>query len=302
MKLHSIWLLTLLALPPSAHAGSEAHGGDVLVCPGKAPVVLDYYYAAMPSPTNPQGGIVDISSMSAQQVINFVRRRIGNSYFGTQFERVYAMIGDISLWALAEGLEDIADDGSQVKYPMGCSLVQGAVRSGMGVYVDRQVAQQLSPSQIGILALHEVFYYLAVGQGRSTSATVRPAIRAILQERPKMAAFAAAVKDMGWDYSLLGKMSGGLYNPFPWGETAFAILYQNAQNKELWLNFFKSFIGLKEDNTVVKFRCDEGGTCVPASPIGNLIEGTYLRLLEVGRIEISIPGKEVSIFKLAGTR
>jgi hypothetical protein len=200
MKIIHLFLLSLLACQ-SAFAGQETHGGDVLQCAGKAPVVLDYYHASLPSLTSPIPNLVDIDTLSADGVINIFRQRLAGTYMGDQFERAYQEIGDYTQWVLVEGLYDENDEGLPFRMPPGCSLVQAALRVGHSVYVNPEISRAITPAQLGVLVGHEIFYKLAVEKGMPSSATTRHMIRALLQKVHSPAQVAAAAHAMNWGYS-----------------------------------------------------------------------------------------------------
>lgn len=197
MKTTFIFLIFILSFSASATPA----GGDILICPGQPNQVLDYYYAALPGPLEPEATIIDVNSMQAQEVIDLVRTRLADSYFGFEFERVYREIGNLDLWMMTEGLSDVNDDGSLVKYPNGCTLGQGAAREAAAVYLDKYLIEGVPQGQIGVLALHEILYALAKEKKQLTSVNVRPVIRVLLQKKFDAKALAGALKDMQWAYS-----------------------------------------------------------------------------------------------------
>jgi len=195
--------------------GQEGHGGNVVVCTGKEPVVIDYYQAALTTFGGQKPDLVDISKMSKDEVIKLVTDRIHDfAQFSEQTQSVFKKLGPIESWP-ATDLRQVDDSNEPYILPPGCVRKTAAVRQGIGdttaMFVDPAVAGQLSPAQIGILSLHEVFYYIASLSGQVTSENVRILMRAVLQRVPVVDDISTAIKSLGGDGTYVPQLADGLY-------------------------------------------------------------------------------------------
>jgi hypothetical protein len=141
---------------------------------------------------------LDIANWTTDEVVRLFRTRLEGTFFGEEFERVYGLMGDISQWVVARGLQDVKDDGLGFSIPAGCRLVQGAVRSGNTVFFEEALLGRLSDAQMGVLVAHEILYRLAVEGGRDSSATTRQVVRVLLHRELNRHALRVAVKALGW--------------------------------------------------------------------------------------------------------
>lgn len=192
--------IILSFIPLISFSQQETHGGDVLVCPGKSPIVLDYYYANLTSPNDPSPP-VDITNFSTKEVLAYVDGVFAGSFFADSFNSNSIIIGNLSNWLEGEGLSDINDNGFGFKIPPNCNLEQAAVRVGHFVYIDKQMATRLSPAQLGVLVLHEILYKMAVDKGGTNSSKVRNFVRAIFRKNKDYTSLGTGALDIGWRYS-----------------------------------------------------------------------------------------------------
>ena len=174
--------LSFLFASLPALAGQESHGGNVLLCPGKEPVVLDYYNAMLPAPGNPNPRVEDLTGMKAQGVVVTLGRKLDGTALGEEYHRAFALIGNTDLWAVADNLSDVHDQNLEYPIPSGCTLKQAAIRQGTGILIDSQVANTISPAQLGMLVVHEILFYIATGNGQTDSSSVRNAVRALMRK------------------------------------------------------------------------------------------------------------------------
>ncbi|MGZ3662774.1 MAG: hypothetical protein ACXVCK_21940, partial [Bdellovibrionota bacterium] len=236
MKTFFTLAIALFSLP--AFAGQESHGGNVLLCPGKEPVVLDYYNAMLPAPNDPAPNVEQIEGMSTQKVIRLLGNKLGSSSLGIAFEEARYLIGNIDLWALADNLVDVHDQNLEYPVPSGCTLKQAAVRQGTGVLIDSEVAKAISPAQLGILVVHELLFYMAAQNGQMDSSGVRAAMRILMRKNV--------------DYTGLDAISAGLGVKKFWQQAREAHLSETTMYrcddgaekcgsiKKIWLNWDRS--------------------------------------------------------------
>lgn len=136
-----------------AQAGQETHGGDYVICKGRENVVLDYFQAQLPNFSG-EAQLVDISQMSADQVIKYFIEKFSETLAYANFERYAKTVGNYKKWVIVENLVN-QDDEDLPFIPVDCTLSQAAVRQNGVVYISRKAIADLSPAQIGILAVHE---------------------------------------------------------------------------------------------------------------------------------------------------
>lgn len=196
-RILNLVFLALMGLP-AAHAHEVGNGGDVVVCQGQAPVVLDYYTGTLPIPGNKQPELEDISGMTAEQVVQLFSQKLAGTHFGENFDRMAEEITDLNRWSVVIGLKDVKDDGMQFGLPEGCSLVQGAVRAQQLMYMEKSVADAISPAQMGMLMVHEVLYALAVEKEKTTSESTRQIVRVLLRKKINYPLLVEAINFSGW--------------------------------------------------------------------------------------------------------
>lgn len=176
------WLVVMALLLPfsPALAGNETHGGDIVVCQGKDPVVLDYYHAALKGFGETTPKLVDISGWTREEVIAFFQKQLRKYVIGWELGKALRKFGDMSQWAEAD-LKDVDDSDEPYFLPKDCERKQGAIRQGNQVYVDPTFVAKLSSAQQGILVVHEALFYIANLHNVRTSVHVRELIRGVLR-------------------------------------------------------------------------------------------------------------------------
>ncbi len=187
-----------LLLGSHAYAGAESHGGQVVVCPGKETVMLDYYQATLPTADGGVPVLADISKMNSQDVIKFLSARIDpNGQLASQLSRAVELIGPVGTW-LQGSLQAISDSDPAYTLPPNCSLQQVAIRQDTTMYVDPSVLQLLSPAQQGILFMHEALYYVASQVNNlDSSVEVRMVIRNLMAQTLDEVALSKSIHEMG---------------------------------------------------------------------------------------------------------
>jgi hypothetical protein len=201
MKMKKILLLVSLLMLAHINAfagGAESHGGQVVICPGKEPVMLDYYQATLPTQAEGKPDLVDISKMSSDDVLSLFKSRIENAgQLWGEYDNALEVLGPIDTW-LEGNLQFVSDSDPAYTLPQNCTLQQVAVRQDSTMYVDPTVLQQLSPAQQGILRAHEALYYVASQvNGRTSSIEVRMVIRNLLMKNIDIVALSKTVHEMG---------------------------------------------------------------------------------------------------------
>ena len=90
-------LLALSTIP--ARAGEKVgNGGQGVFCPGKAPVVLDYFEATMKRfGDTPQ--LINVDQLTAEQFVSLVEGRIQSfPMFATEFQSAKTALGGMTDW------------------------------------------------------------------------------------------------------------------------------------------------------------------------------------------------------------
>ncbi|MGE3973905.1 MAG: hypothetical protein AB7F59_05190 [Bdellovibrionales bacterium] len=188
----------------TTYAGQDGRGGNVVICPGKEVVTLDYYHATLP-PSN----TVDISRMSRVEVINLFKERLKDAFFLQQFEDALQVIGPSYSW-IEDNLKYVDDSNEPYQLPTGCVRKTVAVRQNEEtMFKDPAIYRLLSGAQIGILEVHEAFYYVASKVGINTSERIRTLVRALLQTSPdQMAVYKAMSAIGGGTLAIMEKIPG----------------------------------------------------------------------------------------------
>lgn len=175
---------------PLAHAGQETHGGNTVVCEGKAPVLLDYYHATLPTLGGGKPKLIDLSGLVSSQVVARVRDRLLSPAAVRAFDAALEANGPIETW-IATDLQNVSDSAEPYILPPGCHRLTAAIRQGNTMYVDPSLYSQLSEVQRGLLIVHEALYRVS---GEDTSASVRVLLRVILREGATLAETRDAVR------------------------------------------------------------------------------------------------------------
>jgi hypothetical protein len=179
-----------------SYAGAESHGGQVVVCPGKETVMLDYYQATLPTEAGGVPELVDVSKMNAIDVLDFFKSRLANSDLEEPYFRAVGVLGPVNTW-LEGSLQSVQDSDPAYTLPPNCSLQQVAIRQGTTMYVDPTTLAQISPAQQGILMAHEALYYIAEQNGLSSSVQVRMVIRNLLLKEENQIQLSVSVHELG---------------------------------------------------------------------------------------------------------
>jgi len=207
----SFSFLILTLVPGTSNAGGEvSHGGLVVSCEGKPAVTLDYYNADLPS-IGGGASLVDLSRLTEDQVVQWVRERLIHSTLGplsvTQFDEALAAIGPTNSWIAAD-LKSIDDAKEPYLLPTGCVKMTGAIRQDSTVYGDPVTLALLDPTQKGLLRAHEALYYAS---NQDNSLSVREFFRVALMKRPNPAQLQKKILNMGF-FRLWDTLQGGLYS------------------------------------------------------------------------------------------
>jgi hypothetical protein len=165
--------LSLLAsLPASAKdGGSGSHGGGAVFCPGKEPVILDYYQASRPTGIARQApALIDLRGKSYEDTIATLRERLAHfPLFARKLNTAPASVADPHRWKDTP-LDEHGDTARVYRLEEGCTYRQAAIRQGTRVFADFRVIRELSPAQFALLREHEVYYWAS---GHDTSEKVR---------------------------------------------------------------------------------------------------------------------------------
>lgn len=181
----NILLVAAIALPLTAQAdleltGQEGRGGRAVYCDGKPPVMLDYFHATLGTIGSPPPTLLDISRMSAKEVVDVFEERLTGFSAAKAYLDALTQNGPMTDWIAAD-LRDIDDSNEPYFLPRGCRFKQAAIRQDSVVYGDPTVINELSPAQQGMLLVHEALYRMAADQGFQTSEKVRNLVRAMLK-------------------------------------------------------------------------------------------------------------------------
>jgi hypothetical protein len=200
MKKIGIALMSFL-VSAQAYAGAESHGGQVVVCPGKETVMLDYYQATLPTEADGTPDLVDVSKMSADDVLALFQSRLETSTTGqgllwNNYSWALDLLGPTNTW-LEGSLQSVADSDPAYALPPECTLQQVAIRQDSTMYIDPAVFHTLSPAQQAILRAHEALYYVASQlNGLDSSIEVRMVIRNLLLKNEDIVALSKTVHEM----------------------------------------------------------------------------------------------------------
>jgi len=190
-------VLLAIVLSLTAKAGNETHGGDLVECAGKPPVVLDHFHATLKQFGETTSQTTEIAGMSRGEVISVFREKLKPYVFATRFEEGLRQVGDLNDWIEAD-LKDVDDSDEPYHLPPGCERRQGAVRQGNEMYVDPTYVRKLSPAQEGMLVVHEAIYWAATTFAKQkTSVHVRELVRNVLRLDTTEAKMIRAIHALG---------------------------------------------------------------------------------------------------------
>lgn len=202
-------LLVTFFMSVLAQAGQETHGGDYVICKGKENVVLDYFQAQLPNFSG-EAQLVDISHMNADQVIKYFIDKFSETLAYADFERHAKTVGNYKKWVVVEELVNQPDEDLPF-IPGDCVVSQAAVRQNGVVYISRAAIADLSPAQIGILAVHEALAEMFTKYDNATysSAHVRTIIGEFLNIQSDLVTIAEV-------FDIYKKSSSHLCSGFAW--------------------------------------------------------------------------------------
>ena len=164
-------------------AGGESHGGNVVFCPGEAPVLLDYYHAALP---NGQGTpqLEALDSLNEDQFLALILEKLDQRWeTKSKIIDAWSRVGEVKEWILAD-LKQLNDSNEPYYLRSGCQRQTGAARQGEMVYRDPVATANLTLGQLSLLRGHEAVYLLATESGLRTSENVLSFFREILRKGP----------------------------------------------------------------------------------------------------------------------
>lgn len=178
----SLILVAFSANFAHADGGSEAHGGDAVVCfkdmNGQIPVEngqltpvgrthiarampLDAYRAGLSPRKNPRISVV--VNADYQTVLRALHSLFAEiPAFSKLMSRSHQILGDIEThgYATASGLPDVSDSGLPLPLPPDCAQVQVAARQSDQILYDPAIWERFTPFGKAILQFHEELYFV----------------------------------------------------------------------------------------------------------------------------------------------
>ncbi len=178
----------------------SAHGGHVVQCPDRVPVVLDFHHAMLPT-TNHPAPQVNLGD-SVESALDTFRSLLREFPFHEQFEGALEKVGHPYDWTLAP-LPLLPNPSLIYNLPEGCTLHQAAVRQDGVLYLDPHWRDTLALSQLGMLWVHEALVQLGIDNGGGSLVTpgVRNLIATWLRIDRDPLAFANRLTKFGMRYS-----------------------------------------------------------------------------------------------------
>ncbi|MFZ4715806.1 MAG: hypothetical protein ACOYL6_18935 [Bacteriovoracaceae bacterium] len=172
--------------------GHTGNGGGKVSCPGRAPVMLDYYEAEQQNKK-----LLPIEKMDRQSFFKLMIKRLklgGDSRNETGIIYQFNFHNELEAWIKHEGkieLWDVInewrvhDEFIESKLLPGCSYQQAAITAdirkiGRKIYKIKGAVEALSPGQQNILELHEFFQ---ARNSTGSSASVRNLIGTMIKKR-----------------------------------------------------------------------------------------------------------------------
>ncbi len=162
--------------------GSGAgNGGHSLHCSDRAPVLLDYYEATLPT-LRGDFQVMDFGGIDLVTYFQMVFVPYDQFYY--QFKQALEVIGHPSTWINASIKKSFDTEHAYNIAQEDCPdarIEQVALRQGEKVYLDREQYEALSKYQQELLYVHEVLYYIGWKFGNiQSSQVVRQIVRAAL--------------------------------------------------------------------------------------------------------------------------
>ncbi|PIT98748.1 MAG: hypothetical protein COT74_13715 [Bdellovibrionales bacterium CG10_big_fil_rev_8_21_14_0_10_45_34] len=160
-------------------AGQETHGGDIVICDGQPPLVLDYFDAKF---DRVDGEVRNVVDPDGRDIFEFYRKRISEIYtsqlvhrFHERLAKYFELVGEPGTWKSAQ-FSPVSDEelpycivdgddvtaGSSCKDSLkNCVKYQAVLRQAGMLYGWRDRINLLSKGQKDVLKFHEsVFSYL----------------------------------------------------------------------------------------------------------------------------------------------
>ena len=189
---------------PSNYSMGVGQGGHIVQCEGQEAMVLDYHQSNLPTMAK-EAQLIQLGQ-SVDDVVNAFKVRLKGSLFEEPFESAIVALGKPDTWKMST-LTLVQDYKLAYSLPSNCKLSQAAIRQNSTVFLDREAAKLMSPIQLGILYVHEAFYYIAKNSSYS-SESVRNSISALLQKDSKPSRIARTLLDMGFNFLLFQELTG----------------------------------------------------------------------------------------------
>lgn len=162
-------------------AGIELHGGNVLVCEGKEPVLLEYYEATLGT-IGGSSSAVEIPNSSVADALDFLIGRFSSEGHGYQLQlrQALTVVGNVDRW-ISSDLKTTDDLDLPYTIPAGCEVKTAAVRTKNQImYGNPQIISRLSNDQLALLILHEAVYLVS---NADSALPTRDVLRWVLNEQ-----------------------------------------------------------------------------------------------------------------------
>jgi NTP pyrophosphatase (non-canonical NTP hydrolase) len=219
----------VLLLSNLVHAGDKAgNGGDVVVCFGidlrravnyndemtalgrKAITSVELYdFYKMGSNRYEAPTIKRIKDLNFEEAILFLRKQFSKvPVFFNQINETNLLIGNISDgFPAANGLENIADSGTDFGVPANCAIIQAVIREVDMITFDPDLWNELPAYQQALLQLHEEIYFRGIIKRHKDSTNTHLLIISILRSSPSPEELVQKLESLnfGW-FSTLSKI------------------------------------------------------------------------------------------------
>ncbi len=154
-------LLTFFISINSFAYGYDSYDGNIILCPGQAPVTLDYFDAALPVLNSKGPNVVNLKNLSEKQVIDFVLQRLEGTLYREKLELALKAVGPVARWIMAD-LKDTTSNWAEYDLPSECKRVQGSASIADVIYIDPLHARSLSHQQLALLQIHEAIHLVGI--------------------------------------------------------------------------------------------------------------------------------------------
>jgi|GEM_PF-6488991 len=289
-------LISAASVSPARAGDVIGNGGHVLFCKGKAPVVLDQYEAEKFHPHS----FGHLKGMAPEQVTHFVVEKLGASPFGRKFSSTLRQLGHPIDWQQVPRLELIPDHGPSMVIPNSCTLTQAALRKGTTVFLSQEVASQLSPEQLGILAVHEVVYKLSLESGAATTSTkARVVVKYLLSQWTLPDAYLGMI---GYQHSTVESMPFGIYRGESGGKEVKAQLLRKNSRGDLLLSYdgrdFAEADKIRGPSLgQARFQCADFSDCTGTAQYAGRAIPAFVQVFGANGFELTIGGKSIRLFQ-----